>query len=59
MMAVHAHVVSCCFDDNPLISQSQWTALMWVANRGYMDCASVLLDDGAEKDLKDQVSLTY
>jgi hypothetical protein len=37
--------------------QSKWTALIWASSRGYTDCARLLLDYGADKDLKDEVCL--
>ena len=38
-----------------LRAQHDYTALMWAADKGHMECARLLLDAGANKDLKDEV----
>ncbi len=34
-------------------SQSEWTALMYAATYGHVDCARLLIDAGADKEVKD------
>ncbi len=36
-------------------AQDGRTALMWAAAEGHADCARLLLDAGADKEVKDQV----
>ncbi len=45
---------TCCFVDHFLCAtfdaQDGETALMYAASRGYVDCARLLMDAGADKD---------
>jgi hypothetical protein len=50
---VGADFVWCEFD-----SQQGWTALIWAARQGHVDCVRLLIDAGADKNAKaDRVSV--
>ena len=38
-----------------MLLQAGWTALLWAAENGRMDCARLLLDAGADKNAKSNV----
>jgi hypothetical protein len=51
---------ACCGGDMFIIClQNGYTALMWAADKGQASCVRLLLDAGANKDLKDNVRDVY
>ena len=40
-------------------SQDGWTALMWAAERGHADCVQLLIDAGADKDVRNEVRVSH
>jgi ankyrin repeat protein len=38
------------------VTQDQYTALIYAAEKGNVDCARLLIDAGADADAKDDVS---
>jgi hypothetical protein len=45
----------CCIDT----TQHGYTALMWAADKGRMECTQLLLDAAADKDLTDEVCVAF